>query len=148
VRACAALAPGLAGDPAATAEILAALADPAATDEWFTRRPPQLHARIRFSLVAAAITRVDDPDRLLPAALAVAAVASRHTVDFDWGPLLRTFFAGHTGGPLTVPQRRYLRALVDNPDLWDPRHGNASLAFRDAGLPHDRDTCRTLVEEG
>lgn len=145
VRACAALAPALADDPAATSEILAALADPAATDTWFTHRPPQLPTRIRFALVGAAIARVDDPDRLLPAALAIAPIASRYTIGDEWGPLLRAFFAGRTSGTLTEPQRRYLGALVDNADLWDPTHGNAHVAFRDAGLPYDRDTCRALA---
>jgi hypothetical protein len=145
VRACAALAPALADDPAATGEILAALADPAATDTWFTHRPPQLRTRIRFALVAAAIARVDDPDRLLPAALAIAPIASRYTIGDEWGPLLRAFFAGRTSGTLTETQRRYLGALVDNADLWDPTHGNAHVLFRDADLPYDRDTCRALA---
>lgn len=148
VRACAALAPGLADDEAATAEILAALRDPAATDDWFTRRPPQLGMRMRFTLVAAAIDRIEDTARLLPAALAIAAIAHRHTVDHDWGPLLRAFFADYTGGSPTDIHTGYLAALVDNPDLWDPRHGNAGLVFRGAGLPYDRDTCRALIRAG
>ncbi|MEN3613629.1 hypothetical protein AAH979_29285 [Plantactinospora sp. ZYX-F-223] len=147
VRACAALAPTLAHDPTATAEILAALADPAATDDWFTHRPPQLDTRIRFALVAAAIARVDDPDRLLPAALAIAPIASRYTVRHDWGPLLHALFAGRDPGPLSPAQRRYLGALVANEDLWDPRNGTVGLVFRDAGLPYDRDACGDLVRD-
>ncbi|MEJ3749998.1 hypothetical protein WEI85_42890 [Actinomycetes bacterium KLBMP 9797] len=144
VRACAALAPALADDPTATDEILAALADPAATDNWFTHRPPQLRTRIRFALVAAAVARVDDPDRLLPAGLAIAPIASRYSVSDDWGPLLLALFAGRASGPLSPAQRRYLGALVDNVDLWDPSHGNAHVVFREAGLPYDRAACRTL----
>ncbi|GLH96816.1 hypothetical protein [Phytohabitans aurantiacus] len=147
VRACAALAPALADDPAATGEILAALADPAATDTWFTHRPPQLRTRTRFTLVAAAIARVDDPDRLLPVALAIAPIASRYTISEEWGPLLRALFAGRASGPLTEPQRRYLGALVANADLWDPSHGNARVLFRETGLPYDRATCETLARE-
>lgn len=147
VRACAALAPALAGDPAATGEILTALADPAATDTWFTHRPPQLRTRIRFALVAAAIARVDDPDRLLPAALAIAPIASRYTISDEWGPLLRALFAGRAPGSLTEPQRRYLGALVANADLWDPSNGNARVLFRETGLPYDRATCETLARE-
>ncbi|WP_428965721.1 hypothetical protein [Micromonospora fluostatini] len=147
VRACAALAPALADDPVATTEILTALADPAATDDWFTQRPPQIHTRIRFALVAAAVARVDDPDRLLPAALAVAPIASPYTVGGDWGALLRALFAGRTDDPLSPAQRRYLGALVDNAGLWDSRNGSVGLAFRDAGLPHDRAACHALVTD-
>ena len=138
VRACAALAPALADDPAATAEILAALRDPAATDEWFGTRLPQLRTRIRFSLVAAAIERVDDPRRLLPAALALVPLASPYTVDRDWGLLLAALPDGGAA------RRRYLGALVERAELWDPRNGNAFLAFKKAGLPYDREACRTL----
>ncbi|GIJ43466.1 hypothetical protein Val02_03520 [Virgisporangium aliadipatigenens] len=145
VRACAALAPALAGDPAATAEILAALADPAATDRWFDRRLPQVRTRLRFSLVNAAIARVEETDRLLPAAVAVARIATLFTVDAEWGPLLRAFFADGPAEPFTAAQRRYLGALVDNADLWNPGFGNAGLVFRRAGLPYDREACRALV---
>lgn len=92
VRACAALAPGLAADEAATAEILAALADPAACDGWFGTPPPQIRGRMRFTLVAAIIERVRDFGRLLPAAVAIARIATKHTVNFDWGPLLLAAF--------------------------------------------------------
>jgi HEAT repeat len=147
VRACAALAPAMANDDAATTEILAGLADPAACDSWFTDQPPQLRFRIRFALVAAAVERVDEFERLLPAALAIAGVASKYTVDFDWGRLLLTAFKGGTpdADALSEPQRRYLAALVDNPDLWDPQNGNASLIFQRAGLPYDQQACRALL---
>ncbi|GAA1633612.1 hypothetical protein ACFQY4_16845 [Catellatospora bangladeshensis] len=148
VRACAALAPMLADDPAATAELLAALADPAATDTWFAHRPPQLRGRIRFALVQAVLERVHDADRLLPVALAIAPVASPYTVREDWGPLLRALFPAGTTGELSPVQRRYLGALVQNADLWVPGDGTVGLEMRDAGLPYDRDACRRLVEGG
>ncbi|MEU6078496.1 hypothetical protein [Micromonospora sp. NPDC047074] len=148
VRACAALAPALAADPAATAEILAALADPAATDDWFTHRLPQMSTRIRFTLVAALVARVDDPELLLPAALAIAPIASPYTVRSDWGPLLHALFAGRAADTLSPVQRRYLGALVANADLWDPRNGTVGLVLRDAGLPHDREACRDLATGG
>ncbi|GGM57563.1 hypothetical protein GCM10007977_069010 [Dactylosporangium sucinum] len=28
---------------------------------------------------------------------------------------------------------------------WDPTNGNASLSFREAGLPYDREACRALL---
>ncbi|MEU8243602.1 hypothetical protein AB0C07_35565 [Actinoplanes missouriensis] len=147
VRACAALAPGLADDPEATAEILAALADPLAVQSWFTVRPPQFSAHIRFTLIGAAIERVPDPADLLPAALAVVPIAGIHTVDADWGRLLMAFFTGYggTGQELSSVQRRYLAALVDRAELWVPRNGNAGLVFSRAGLPYDRESCRAML---
>jgi hypothetical protein len=140
VRACAALAPALATDPAATEEILAALLDPAATDDWFTNRPPQIRMRIRGTLIAAAVDRVSVPDRLLPAALALAPIATGHTAAHDWGVLLRAFEPG------SPAQLRYVGALVANDDLWDPGNGTIGLIFRDAGLPYDRAACRALAQ--
>lgn len=150
VRACAALAPALAGDPDAVGELLAALADPAAADAWFTHRPPQFPHHVRFTLVRAAVERVDDFARLLPAACAVAAVAGPFTADFDWGPLLCAAFptplsGAAVGADLTDAQRAYLRALVANESLWRGRVGNAALALRRVGLPEDRESCRRLA---
>lgn len=97
-------------------------------------------------MVAAAIERVGDFERLLPAAVALARIATKYTVDFDWGPLLLAAFPdGALPERLSEAQRRNLSALVDNPDLWDPRLGNASLVFKRAGLPYERDACRALV---
>jgi hypothetical protein len=163
VRACAALAPALAADPRATAEILAALADPAAVESWFTRRPPQFHAHIRFTLIAAAIERAPTPADLLPAALAIAGVGGvggaagvggvggvagvagvggvggLFTINGDWGRLLIAL------RPDPAAQRHYLSALVERAELWDPRNGSAGLVFREAGLPYDREACRALL---
>ncbi|MEV6302988.1 hypothetical protein AB0M02_26470 [Actinoplanes sp. NPDC051861] len=145
VRACAALAPALADDPRATAELLAALADPSAIEGWFATRPPQFSMHVRFPLVHAAIARVDDPADLLPAALAIAPIAGVHTVRDDWGPLLHAFFPAGPGDALSPAQKHYLNALVANPDLWVPTNGTAGLVFRDAGLPYDREECRALA---
>ncbi|MFI5909781.1 hypothetical protein [Dactylosporangium sp. NPDC051541] len=130
VRACAALAPALADDEAATAEILAALADPAAIETWFGTTPPQFSMHVRFPLVAAAVERVRDKARLLPAALALAPIASISTARSDWGVLLRAL--------PEAEQRQYLRALARNEELWDPTNGSAGLVFQEAGLPYDR----------
>jgi hypothetical protein len=147
VRACAALAPALAGDPAATRQILAALQDPAGADSWFATRLPQLDGQLRFALVATALARVDDFAELLPAARAVARVASRYTVDRDWGPLLAAAFPTPVldNGGLTEAQRGYLGALVANDDLWDRRYAPAASWFAQVGLPYDRDACARLL---
>jgi hypothetical protein len=147
VRAAAALAPALADDPAAIREILSALQDPVAVDNWFQLRLPQFSGSLRYALVDAAVSRVADFTALLPAARAVAKVASKHTVDRDWGPLLAAAFPrplDHTG-ELTGPQREYLEALVANDELWDRRYGTAAHWFDQAGLPYDREDCARLA---
>jgi hypothetical protein len=147
VRACAALAPALAGDPVATSEILAALQDPVATDRWFEVQLPQLDGAVRFALVEAALSRVDDFDVLAPAAEAVARNANKYTVDRDWGPLLVAAFPQPVlhSSELTDAQRRYLGALVTNDDLWDRRYGQPLNWFRRVGLPYDREECAHLA---
>lgn len=85
VRACAALAPALAGGSSATAIVVDALADPNAIDGWLPRRTPQLDGWLRFRFVAAAVERVSDSDRLLPGVIAIARFASGHTVDTGRG---------------------------------------------------------------
>ncbi|MEU6040281.1 hypothetical protein ABZ801_33230 [Actinomadura sp. NPDC047616] len=151
VRACAALAPALEDDPAAAAELLTALRRPAEADAWFTDRPPQFGMHVRFTLLDAALRRVGDFERLLPPALAIAEITSPFCADSDWGRLLAAAFPDPGDPPapparLTDAQRAYLRALVANESLWDSRNGNAHLAFKRAGLPHDRDACRRLAE--
>jgi hypothetical protein len=151
VRTCAALAPALAQDTAATAQLLAALSDPAALDTWFVDRPPQFWGRVRFTLLEAALKRVDGFEPLLPAAVAIAALASPYTADADWGPLLQAAFPDPGNPPrppdvLTLAQRTYLQALVDNADLWETRIGNAQWAFHRVGLPYDRNACRKLTQ--
>jgi hypothetical protein len=148
VRACAALAPALADDPAAIREILSALQDPVAVDHWFQLRLPQFSGSLRHALVDAAVARVDDFTVLLPAARAVAKVASKYTVNRDWGPLLRAAFprAFDDKGQLTEPQREYLEALVANDELWDRRYSTAAYWFDRAGLPYDREDCARLLD--
>lgn len=150
VRACAALSPALASEPRALGAILDALRDSAAVDEALPTRTPQLEGRLRFRLVAAAIDRAESFEQLLPAAVAVASVAHKYTVDSDWGPLLRAAFPTKVqpGERLTSAQRSFLNALVANDTLWDPRFGNPDKWFTPAGLPYDRGVCRSLSVRG
>lgn len=153
VRACAALAPALADDPVAARELWAAVADPAAADDWFTHRPPQFVGHVRFTLLRVARERATGFRELLPAALATARIAHGFSADWDWGPLLAAAFPDPGDPPappgrLTEEQRAYLQALVDNEEIWDAKLGNAALAFQRVGLPHDREACRKLVTGG
>lgn len=147
VRLCAALAPALAGNETATLELLDALERHAGEiDGWFKERPPQFDACVRFSVVAALVARVKSFDRLAGAAVAVASVTGKYSVDSEWGPLLVAAFADGTGQVRTAAQRQYLSALVANGELWDKRFGNAGRWFRQAGLPYDRESCRKLAD--
>jgi hypothetical protein len=147
VRMCAAMAPSLADDPTALFELLGALEHHAGDiDQWFVATPPQFSMRPRFSVVARLVQQVPDFDWLANAAVAVAGIAGKHFVDFDWGPLLAKAFPDGNGLVTTDAQRRFLAALVDNAKLWDPKYGNPWKWFQKAGLTYDRAACAERVE--
>ncbi len=147
VRLCAALAPQFAGTQVATEVLLACLDDPAAIDTWFGERPPHFRQLPRFRIVQALLERVSSFERLAPAAERIARLTTKYAVDAEWGPLLAAAFPPDRAptAPLTPAQRRYLRALVDNAALWDPRFGNAIRWFQRAGLPCEREACARLL---
>jgi hypothetical protein len=134
VRVCAALSPALAADERATAVLLAAARDAAQLDASFEPRPPQMARWPRCTVIRALLERVHDFERLADAAAAVAAVTNVSCVDFDWGPLLAAAFPRGDGVVRTAGQRRSLRALVDQPDLWDRKAGSPRRWFAEAGL--------------
>ena len=146
VRACAALSDRLASDPVAFGALIEALRHPAAIDGWFSDQPGHFRSRPRFELVRVAIARAGSFADLVDAAVAVAAVSSHYCVDDEWGPLLQAAFPDgrQPGTPLDPHQRRYLEALVANPDLWHPI-GNASHWFHPLQLEHDRDEVRAVL---
>jgi hypothetical protein len=148
VRMCAALVPGLATHAAAIQQLLNALEQHAgAIDNWFVEQPPQFAMRPCFPVVARLIDQVKDFDRLVDAAIAVAGVTAKYCVDFDWGPLLAAAFSDGSGIIRTEAPRRFLGALVEHTELWDPKFGNASKWFKQAGLPYDRRLCSRRVQE-
>jgi len=148
VRMCAALAPSLATNPVAIDELLNILEHHAGQiDEWFIEKPPQFPMRPRFPVVVRLVQQVKDFNRLVNAAIAVAGVTAKFCVDFDWGPLLTAAFSDGSGTIKVESQRRFLRALVKNSDLWDSTFGNAFKWFKQAGLPYDHNACAKIVEE-
>ncbi|WP_433237574.1 hypothetical protein ACQPYK_29180 [Streptosporangium sp. CA-135522] len=135
VRIRAALAPASHEASRATDIIVAALGEP----------PP---AGVHLSeLVEAAIARVESFERIAKPAIAIARRADWTGFDDGWGPLLRFAFVGsyRPEVPLSCAQRRFLRELVRNDRLWDPRNGSVALAFHEVGLPHDRSRCASIV---
>lgn len=145
VRMCAALAPSLASNPVASAELIKALENAASIDDWFAERPPQFPMRPRFTVVARLVERVKDFERLVSAAESVLRVTWSGGVDFDWGPLLVAAFPDASGIVRTEAQRRFLRALVQKADLWHRTLGNAYKWFNQAGLPYDRGLCAERI---
>jgi hypothetical protein len=149
VQMCAALAPGLAENPAAIAILLNALERHVNDiDNWFTETPPQFSRCPRFNVVARLVEQVTEFERLADAAVAVAGIASKYSGEYDWGLLLARAFPDATGIVKTDAQRRFLAALVANKELWDPICYNARREFKKNGLPHDRELCAQLVQKG
>ncbi|MEO7716396.1 MAG: hypothetical protein ABIY70_09335 [Capsulimonas sp.] len=146
LRMCAALSPELAENEAALEELATTLRLHASEiDTWFSERPPQFEMSPRFSIIERLAKNVKDFGQIVDAAVAVAQVATKHTVDYDWGPLLAMAFADGSGSPSSEPQRRYLEALVDREELWDPVYANPRRWFKKAGLPYDRQACFDLL---
>ncbi|NRQ36837.1 hypothetical protein HII36_34110 [Nonomuraea sp. NN258] len=131
VRACAALAPGLADDPRATGALVAALEDPHEADHWFDRHLPGQDGWLHFDLARALAERATDLESVLPAAIGLCTLS----FTLDYGNDLAPFVALAFPEPLTErtrlrpAQRRFLSALLDH------RH-----------LPFDEDLCRRLLD--
>lgn len=137
VRVCAAMAPALAENVAATKELLDAFNQHVtAIDDWFVERPPQFIVRPRIYVVGRTRERVNDFERLATGAIALARMAT----DWEWGPLLPIAFPDGSGIVRTASQRQFLSALVARGgDVW--KIGNAWEWFKKAGLPYDREGC-------
>ncbi|GAA2624694.1 HEAT repeat domain-containing protein [Dactylosporangium fulvum] len=146
VRAYAALAPALDGEPAALAVVREALLDPETADGWFADHEMLLDGWLRFALVQTLLRRTTTFTEIRDEALAVARMTNAYTVDSDWGPLLqRAFPARHTPGtPLHPAQHAFLTALVENDECWNGI-ANMIIWFSRAGLPHEREELRTLL---
>lgn len=147
VRMCAALAPALSTSPQALALLLEMLEQHAGEiDGWFTVKPLHFTLRPRFSVVQRVAQHIHDFDQLANAAIAVARITSKYCVDAEWGPLLVAAFSDGMGTISRESQRRFLEALTQNAELWDPVFGNATHWFKKAGLPYDRTQCIALSQ--
>jgi hypothetical protein len=101
------------------------------------------------------ILLIDAALRITPTFEAIALAACRFVRQDDmrgrligWGAVVRFAFAEPYSScrPLTSSQRALLEALVANDHLWSPGMPDVQQIFKDAGLPHDRDACRTLLQ--
>jgi hypothetical protein len=146
-RLAAALAPSLRADPAADAILLDALSRPHELDALFPRGLPYPGwERVRIVVTQAVCDRIADRDVAIGPLLEIMRDASPYSWFIDREIILPYLFdPPHAGGRLTGPQRAFLEALVDRPDLWEPRDGTAALAFKKAGLPHSRRAVAELL---
>ena len=148
IRACAAL---FVPDARATAILVTALTRPEEVDAWFTQRPPYFPMHTRLTLLGALIERQVPLVQLLPAALAlIARTQGGLLANGEWGRILTLAFPDQAAAfrpgqrpplpaQLSPAQHAVLLALHANPDLWNPRDGNAGLARMTVGLPDTRD---------
>ncbi|MFE6308162.1 hypothetical protein [Nocardiopsis sp. NPDC057823] len=151
IRACAALAPGQRGNPAALAELLAAAGGPEVPDAWFAQRPAYFAGSVRAALLREAARRCGpgDAERMLPVFRALAPAAPALRAGADLGPMLEAAFpAGAPARPDRV-QREYLRVLADSALPWTGAHATGFAALLERlGLPGDRDAVRALAAAG
>ncbi len=142
IRTCAALSPAVVTDRRTLEVITTALRSPLECDQWLRESPPVPFATATLSarLVEAALRCTDDFERLLPAALGVAAAARPWSIDETWGPLLAAAVTAPPSAarPLGPAQRAYVSALAANDALWDRRREDRDELLHGLGLPVDR----------
>jgi hypothetical protein len=153
IRACSAVY--LPTDPAAAQPLLAVLSQPEDLKSWFTE-PPWRHYGVRERLIEGLLERDLTFAETLPAAVAIAETADPYVPDQDWGLLLRKAFPDVVfepgvqpppPGPLDDAQRAYLRALVNNDEIWEKTNGSARLARMRVGIPHTQAEVLALLGE-
>ncbi|MFX0580720.1 HEAT repeat domain-containing protein [Nocardia nepalensis] len=147
VRTCAALAPAFATEQRAIDELLAALERPEVIDEWFNRQLPGQDGWLRHDVIRELVSRVDDFETLLPAAIEAAWAANEHTVRSDCISFLHRAFPDpiDAESELSAAQLSYLAVLAEIETLW--QSGQLERWFSAAGLPGGRAGCRRLVEQ-
>ncbi len=146
VRTCAALAPAFAAERRATDELLAALEHPEVIDRWFDRHLPGQDGWLRHDVIRELVSRVDDFETLLPAAIAAAWAANPSTVHYDCISFLHRAFPAQisVASELSAAQLSFLAVLVEIDDLW--QLGQLERWLDTVGLLGGRDGCRRFVE--
>ncbi|OLT29240.1 hypothetical protein BJF83_12415 [Nocardiopsis sp. CNR-923] len=125
IRACAALAPALRGDPCATGELVSALLRGEEIESWFSVRPGAFGGPVRSSLARElrGRARVGDRADLLAVARVMVEVTEPESLAADLSPYGALFEpvdgARWRAEDLTALHREYLRVLVDSERLWE-----------------------------
>ncbi len=133
VRLCAALAPGLAKDETAQQVLIDALVDSAdVIDKWFDCPPPQFYGLVRYHVVRHLSLNIANFSRMVDAAVAVIRTAKSEKISSDWGYMLGAAFPDVDGVIKTPAQRKFVEALVANPNVWDISTPFAGSGSREA----------------
>lgn len=154
MRLAAAMSSSTLHDPRSVAELASALSEPEWLEAEFPSGAAHLALHLRFHVLTVLLERVkaSDAENAVVEALCtlIRKRAHPYTADMEWGPVLHWAFSErivslpHEGelaplpAALTQTQSAILRALYEKADLWNPRNGNASLAFKRVQLPFDR----------
>lgn len=162
LRLAAAMNPGLSENRVAINQLIDAMNDVPFLEANFPEGAPTLMGHFRFSVLQAALERVPAvrADRQMVDAICnqLATRTTKACADFEWGPAVQWAFAERRvmlpmddadmealPTVLTYPQRSVLETMIGIDELWDPRFGNGSLAFRRVQLPYDRQALGRLL---
>lgn len=141
VRGCAALAPGVAGDAAASTVLAELSRSPRAFAASFGDMAPPMHFMIppyRNLLTQALIERVRDRSTLL-AALIAALPLGRRSAYRTLAPYLRAMFPAPAHAVFLSPvQRNLARAIANWDELWSMGPDTLQAIFKPVGLSADR----------
>jgi hypothetical protein len=161
MRLAAAMSSSTLHDPRSVAELASALSEPEWLEAEFPGGAAHLDMHLRFHVLTVLLDRVKAGDAENTVVEAICTLIHKRarpfTVDMEWGRVLHWAFAErivslpHKGEPAPLPdaptqtQLAILQALCDKTELWDPKNGNASLAFKRVQLPFDRPRLRRLT---
>jgi hypothetical protein len=161
LRLAAAISPSTVQDPRSVTELASALSEPEWLEAAFPHGAAHLQFHLRFHVLAVLLDRVKASDAANTVVQAICTLirkrANDYTVEMEWGRVLHWAFPErvvslpHAGklAPLpeapTPTQLAIIEALCDRSELWDPRNGNARLAFRRVQLPFERQRLRRIT---
>lgn len=160
-RLAAAMSSSTLRDRRSVAEFVSALSEPEWIEAEFPNGAAHLGMHLRFYVLTALLDRVtaEQAENTVVEALCtlIRKRAGPYTVDMEWGPMLHWAFSErvvslpYEGKPAALPDRltqtqsAVLQALCDKAELWNPKNGNASLAFKRVQLPFDRGQLQRLT---
>ena len=151
MRLAAAMSPSTLHDARSVAELASALSEPEWLEAHFPSGAAHLDMHLRLHVLAVLLDRVKPPDADNTVVDALCTLirkrAHPYAVEVEWGRVLHWAFPErlvslpNMGRPAPLPeaptqtQMLILRALCEKAEIWDPKNGNASLAFMRVQLP-------------
>ncbi len=161
VRLSAAMSIGTQGDPRSVTELASAISEPEWLEAEFPNGAAHLDMHLRFHVLGALLDRTDPDATDSVVVNAICTLIDKRsgswTVDDEWGRVLHWAFQdrltklprdlppARLPDSLTSTQAAILRTLCLKDELWDPKNGNASLAYKRIQLPYDRQVLCVLA---